>query len=82
MGTTSVNASLNLITIVPDEIEEGEDSDAVNVMIEGGSRASLIGRSEQNSSSPSYGTFHSDSQDSQDKVRIYMFYRMIENPNS
>lgn len=77
MGTTSVNASLNLITIVPDLPEEEEEysaADAVNVMIEGGGlRASLIGRSEENSSSPSYGTFHSDSEDSQEKVRKCMF---------
>ena len=77
MGTASVNASLNLITIVPDLTEEEEEdhrvADVVNVMIEGGLRASLIGRSEENSSPPSYGTFHSDSQDSQDKVRKYTF---------
>ena len=82
MGTTSVNASLNLITIVPDLTEEEDHrvADAVNVMIEGGLRASLIGRSEEDSSPPSYGTFHSDSQDSQDKVRKYTFSRMIEKP--
>ena len=79
MGTTSVNASLNLITIVPDLTEEEDHrvADAVNVMIEGGLRASLIGRSEENSSPSSYGTFHSDSQESQDKVRKYTFLRMI-----
>ena len=79
MGRTSVNASLNVITIVPDLTqEEYSAADAVNMMIEGGLRASLIGRSEENSSSQSYGTFHSDSQDSQDKVRKCMFFRMIE----
>ena len=78
MGTESVNASLNLISTVPDlkEDEEYIEADAVNVMIErglrasligfeGGSRASLIG-SEENSS---YGTFHSDTQDLDAKVR-------------
>ena len=81
MGTESVNASLNLISIVPDlkEDEEYIEADAVNVMIERGLRASLIGfegglrasliGSEENSSSPSYGTFHSDSQDLHAKVR-------------
>ena len=81
MGAESVNASLNLISIVPDLITEEEEdakTDAVNVMIERGLRASLIGGglrasligSEENSSSPSYGTFHSDSQDLDAKVRI------------
>ena len=72
MGTESVNTSLNLITIVTDliqiEEEEVSEADAVKVMIEGGLRASLIG-SEENSSAPSYGTFYSDSQDLDAKVR-------------
>ena len=72
MGTESVNTSLNLITIVTDliqiEEEEVSEADAVKVMIEGGLRASLIG-SEQNLSTSSYGTFYSDSQDLDAKVR-------------
>ena len=73
MGTKSVNTSFKLT--ITDLLEEDSDSDVVDVdvMIEGGLRASLIG-AEENSS---YGTFQSDSQDLISKVSLLLFSCII-----